>query len=76
MNLILLFESDFTGNDRVVLNGRRLKHMTEVHKAKPGDKFWVGIANGLMGTGTVLSIDATSCEMEVACADKPPKPLP
>ena len=50
--------------------------MTEVHKAKPGDTLRVGIVNGLVGTGTVVSIDSTSCEMEVTCADKPPKPLP
>jgi len=76
MNLILLFESDFTGNKRAVLTGRRLAHMTDVHKAKPGDTLRVGIVNGLVGTGTVLSIDAASCEMEVACADAPPAPLP
>src|SRR5271169_6571760 len=77
MNLILLLESDFTEKHRVVLTGRRLKHMTDVHKAKPGDAFRVGIVNGLMGTGTVVSIDATSCEMEVSCMDlRPPKPLP
>jgi RsmE family RNA methyltransferase len=50
--------------------------MTDVHKAKPGDTLRVGIVNGLMGTGTVLSIDSTSCKMDVACIDKPPKPLP
>jgi 16S rRNA (uracil1498-N3)-methyltransferase len=76
MNLILLFESDFIGTDRVVLSGRRLVHMTEVHKVKPGDTLRVGIVNGLAGTGTVLSIDSASCEMEVVCTDKPPMPLP
>jgi 16S rRNA (uracil1498-N3)-methyltransferase len=75
MNLILLFESDFTDTGRVVLSGRRLAHMTDVHKAKPGDTLRVGIVNGLVGTGTVLSIDETSVEMEVACADAPPAPL-
>jgi 16S rRNA (uracil1498-N3)-methyltransferase len=76
MNLILLFESDFTGTNRVVLDGRRLLHIKEVHRAKPGNTLRVGIVNGLVGTGTVLSIDATSCEMDVACADAPPAPLP
>jgi 16S rRNA (uracil1498-N3)-methyltransferase len=76
MNLILLFESDFTEAGHVVLTGRRVKHMMEVHKAKPDDTLRVGIVNGLVGTGTVLSIDVASCEMEVSCTDKPPKPLP
>jgi RsmE family RNA methyltransferase len=77
MNLILLFESDFTGPDRVMLTGRRLAHMLAVHKAKAGDTLRVGIVNGLMGTGTVVSINKTSCEMEVSCTDlRPPAPLP
>jgi RsmE family RNA methyltransferase len=76
MNLILLFNSDFNDAGHVVLTGRRLVHMTDVHKAKPGDTLRVGIVNGLIGTGTVLAIDSASCEMEVVCADKPPNPLP
>jgi 16S rRNA (uracil1498-N3)-methyltransferase len=76
MNLILLFESDLTEAGHVVLTGRRLKHMMEIHKAKPGDTLRVGIVNGLMGTGTIKSLNATSCEMEVSCTDKPPKRLP
>jgi len=76
MNLILLFESDFIGADRVILTGRRLMHMTEVHKVKPGDALRVGIVNGLVGTGTILSMDSTKCEMEVVFTDEPPQPLP
>jgi RsmE family RNA methyltransferase len=77
MNLILLFESDFAGVNHAVLAGRRLAHLTDVHKAKPGDELRVGIVNGPSGKGTVLSIDAKSCEMEVACTDlRPPAPLP
>jgi RsmE family RNA methyltransferase len=75
MNLILLFESDFTDAGHVVLTGRRLKHMTDVHKAKPGDALRVGLFNGFLGTGTVASINETSCEMDVVCADVPPAPL-
>jgi RsmE family RNA methyltransferase len=75
MNLILLFESDFNNAGRVVLTGRRLRHMIDVHKSKPGDTLRVGIINGRIGTGTVASINEASCEMDVVCADVPPAPL-
>jgi 16S rRNA (uracil1498-N3)-methyltransferase len=76
MNLILLFESDFIDADHVVLTGRRLVHMTQVHKAKPGAAFRVGIVNGLIGTGMVVDMDSTSIRMEVVCTERPPKQLP
>jgi RsmE family RNA methyltransferase len=76
MNLILLYKVDFIGESHVILKGRRLKHMAEVHKAKPGDTLRVGMLNGNMGTGKVVKIDSKSCEMEVALDKSPPPPLP
>ena len=59
MNLILLFDTDFTdGNDRVRLTGRRAAHINEVHKAQPGDTLRVGLLNGNVGSGTVTSMSA------------------
>jgi 16S rRNA (uracil1498-N3)-methyltransferase len=76
MNLILLFDSDFIDESHVVLKGRRLKHMNEVHRAKAGDTLRVGVLNGKMGTGKVVKIDARSCEMEVVLDTDPPRTLP
>jgi RsmE family RNA methyltransferase len=76
VNLILLFESDFVEGSHVVLEGRRLKHMAEVHRVKAGDTLRVGKLNGPLGTGTVTAIDARSCTMEVALTRSPPPPLP
>jgi 16S rRNA (uracil1498-N3)-methyltransferase len=74
MNLILLFEPDFFAPDRVRLTGRRLKHVTSVHRAAVGDMLTVGLAGGLLGTGEVLSLDPL--ELRVTLDRQPPPPLP
>ena len=41
MNLILLFADDFVAADRVLLTGRRLEHVRQVHRAAAGDELRV-----------------------------------
>jgi len=74
MNLILLFESDFVDPGRVRLTGRRLAHVTSVHRAAVGDTLVVGVAGGRIGTGLVLSLDPL--ELQVTLDRDPPPPLP
>ena len=50
MNLILLFQDDFIDNTIVRLQGRRLKHVLEVHRASVGDELCVGVLNGRIGS--------------------------
>ena len=77
MNLILLFHDDFTdGGQRVILGGRRLRHVLEVHRAKAGDRLCVGREGGLIGTGIVAHIDEDILEMYVELVQPPPGPLP
>ena len=76
MNLILLFESDLIDESHVLLKGRRLKHMAEVHRVQAGDTLRVGMLDGNVGTGKVVTIDARSCEMEIVLDKDPPPPLP
>ncbi len=76
MNLVLLFEQDFVDPTHVVLTGRRLDHITTVHRAQAGDTLRVGKLGGTMGEGRVTAIDAGSCRMEVALDKDPPAPLP
>jgi len=77
MNLILLFEEDFDSSGKaVVLSGRRLEHITKIHRAKPGDELSVGLLNGKLGTGRVSSIDGTSLTMSVELNREAPPPLP
>ena len=76
MNLILLFAEDFVDDRRVVLSGRRLEHVTNVHRAAIGDALIVGVADGRIGRGEITRLDATGLEMRVTPSADPPPPLP
>jgi len=77
MNLILLFQDDFLDNTGVVrLQGRRLKHILEVHRASVGDELCVGVLNGHIGSGKVTLLSQTVLEMEVRLERAPPAALP
>ncbi len=76
MNLVLLFPEDFLAPERVRLEGRRLAHMTEIHRAALGDSLAVGVLNGRMGRGTVTRLDHIALEMEVELNQDPPPKLP
>jgi len=75
LNLILLFPEDFTGEETVRLTGRRLAHVTSVHRAKVGDSLVVGKVGGLVGTGEVTRLDGEALELRVAFDRDPPPPL-
>jgi 16S rRNA (uracil1498-N3)-methyltransferase len=77
VNLILLQVTDFIqGTTRVQLDGRRLRHIREVHRALTGDELCVGLAGGLIGTGIVTSSTETCLEMDVRLDQRPPEMLP
>ena len=75
MNLILLFPDDFIGDDHVRLHGRRLAHVTDVHRAVVGDELTVGAAGGRIGRGVVTRLDGDALELRVALVADPPPPL-
>jgi 16S rRNA (uracil1498-N3)-methyltransferase len=75
MNLILLFDDDFLGPGQVRLRGRRLQHVTEVHRAKVGEELTVGVAGGRIGRGLVTRLDAEGLEMRITLDRDPPPPL-
>lgn len=75
MNLILLFDDDFIAEGRVRLTGRRLEHVTNVHRAAMGDELVVGVAGGRIGRGLITHL-GDALEMEVALDREPPPPLP
>lgn len=76
MNLVLLSESDFIAPGRVRLEGRRLAHVAEIHRAVVGDTLSVGVVNGRMGRGLVTRLEPTMLEMEVLLDQDPPPKLP
>lgn len=75
MNLILLEQADFVASNRVELRGRRLRHLREVHRVKPGDVRTVGRRGGLLGQGTVVAIDEQRALLEVTLDQEPPPRL-
>ena len=76
MNLILLFKKDFVGDNKVRLEGRRFRHIVEVHRPVEGDELRVGLAGGLTGPGRITSITADSLVMEISLTEDPPAALP
>lgn len=77
MNLILIEPADIVpGTSRVRLNGRRLRHVREVHRAAPGDRLRVGILNGACGIGTVARLDEDLLELDVVFDQPSPPALP
>ena len=74
MNLILLFPEDFVDEATVRLTGRRLAHVTNVHRAKVGDALVAGVVNGGIGTGEVTRLDGEVLEMRVTIDRDPPPP--
>ena len=76
MNLILLFTEDFVSDGRVRLEGRRLKHVLEVHRAAIGDELAVGLLGDRIGVGKVVRLDSSVLEMEVRLERAPPPALP
>ena len=77
MNQVLLFKEDFIGDvGRVRLEGRRLRHILDVHMASIGDELMVGLAGGKTGLGRVTFISKEFLEMDVRLDGAPPAPLP
>lgn len=76
MNLILLSEDDFTSQNCVQLQGRRLRHVIEVHKTSVGDRLSVGLLNGPLGKGTITTLTPEAITLELHLDQQPPAPLP
>jgi len=76
MNLILLSDSDFIAPNRVRISDRRFKHIQDILKAKSGQSLTVGLINGLMGQGTLVSKNTDCLELDVKLDCKPPEALP
>ena len=75
MNLILLFDEDFVAAGVAQLRGRRLEHVTAVHRAAVGESLVVGVAGGKIGSGVVTRLDDV-LELQVTLDREPPPPLP
>ncbi len=76
MNLILLFDADFTAPCHVRLTGRRFEHIRTVLKSKAGDELCIGLLNGQIGQGRIVKMDGEAVEISAAFTQAPPLALP
>jgi 16S rRNA (uracil1498-N3)-methyltransferase len=76
VNLVLLFPEDFVAAHRAVLTGRRLRHVTEVHRAQVGDALTVGLIHDRIGKGLITRLDSAALEIQVTLDRDPPPPIP
>lgn len=76
MNLLLLEPEE--ADTRVVLRGRRARHIIEILNGKPGDRLNVGVVNGMMGTAEITAVeggDQVTIQLR-ELAMQPPATLP
>lgn len=78
MNLILLAPDDLvTPAQARVRDPRRLRHLREVHRARPGDRLTLGVADGGIGRGELVALEAHEARFALDALDQvPPPPLP
>lgn len=76
MNLVLLSPGDLVAPDRARVDGRRFRHVARVLRAGVGDEIAIGIVDGRIGTGRIVTAGADSLEIELTLDREPPPPLP
>ena len=76
MNIILVEKDDFLSDSRVQLTDRRHQHILNIHQANPGDRLKVGLVNGDIGQGTVISIDSLQVTLDINLHSTPAPALP
>jgi 16S rRNA (uracil1498-N3)-methyltransferase len=76
LNYVLLEREDFTSEEHVRLQGRRLQHVRAILNASAGDEVRIGVLGGRIGRGRIDRIDTNALEMDVRLDTEPPAPLP
>lgn len=75
MNLILLEPDDLVGDHLArVRDPRRLAHLHQVHRARPGDRLTLGVTGGGIGRGELLALDEHEARFAVDDLAEPPPP--
>ena len=76
MNLIILTDSDASGDDRYKLTDHRAEHIRNVLKLVPGDHIEVGLLNGPQGTGLVESVSSDAITIRTEQLEMIAEPVP
>lgn len=76
MNLVLLSHSDFIDENLIsIRDTRRLQHITAIHQVAVGDCLKLGLLNGNIGRGEVVSCADNEIRLSVSLNQPPPAPL-
>lgn len=70
MNLLLLERAEIIGNE-AFLTGRRAEHLLKVLRVAPGDSVRVGVVQGKLGSGRVLTIEGETVRLAVTLERMP-----
>lgn len=76
MNLILLRAEEISDVSQVQLQGRRAAHLISVLKVGVGSELTVGVLNGGIGKGQVLTINSSTVVLAIHINRLSPAPLP
>ncbi|WP_027966191.1 16S rRNA (uracil(1498)-N(3))-methyltransferase [Halomonas halocynthiae] len=75
MNLILLSPDDVENTTLArVRCPRRLTHLRNIHRACQGDEFTLGIENGLLGKGKLLTLNTQEAVFDISQLNQSPPP--
>jgi 16S rRNA U1498 N3-methylase RsmE len=76
MNLLLIEPAELDADNVAAVDGARARHLRQVLGAEPGRQVRVGLVDGPIGTGTVVSIDESharlGCVFDAATPPVPP----
>ena len=72
MNLLLIDPTDINNNQAVICETKSW-HILNILKLETGDKIRVGIINGEIGTGKILSTASGRVTIEIDCSIKAPR---
>ena len=76
LNVLLFDDADEPAPGRVCVRDRRLRHVREILRARPGDELAVGKLGGRLGRGRIAELCAERLELEVTLERDPPPPHP
>jgi 16S rRNA (uracil1498-N3)-methyltransferase len=76
LNVLLFDDTDELEPGRVCVRDRRLRHVREILRAKPGDELAVGKLGGRLGRGRIRALGEEELELEVTLERDPPPAHP
>ena len=72
MNLLLFESNEITVDDTIVFNDRRSEHVIRILGCQPGDTVRVGMINGPVGRGEIISIQNTEVVLQFSAEGREP----